>query len=154
MQFYIPHYGGYHYDKAVAGHTIDHHMAAIDGLHTCECSRSDRNPCGCGQSLSQINRKLSDANTNSAPMGHDYLDGDYAQAEQRTLISGSKTVIDLRGHTLTTDGSHRLFLVEGYLAVLDTVGGGRMQAKTTGSGYGGVLKTKPPIPPLSCTAVH
>ena len=100
---------------------------------------TDACPCGCGLSLSQVDWKPYDANENTSPMGHYYLEDDYAQTEQRTLISGSKTVIDLRGHTLTTDNAHRLFLVEGYLAVLDTVGGGRFQAKTSGTALGGVI---------------
>ena len=99
-------------------------------------------PCGCGP-ISQADWKPYNLNDASAsPMGHFYLDGDYAQDGQKTVISDSELIIDLRGHTLTTSGNSRLFLVEGYLAVLDTVGGGRFQSKTSGTGLGGVIMVR------------
>ena len=98
-------------------------------------------PCGCGP-ISQADWKPYNINDGGSAMGHYYLEGDYAQEAQKTVISDSDLIIDLRGHTLTTDGYHRLFLVEGYLAVLDTVGGGRFQAKTSGSALGGVMMVR------------
>ena len=96
-------------------------------------------PCGCGP-ISQVNwvpYNMNDAG--ASPMGHYYLDKDYAQEGQKTIISDSDLVIDLRGHTLTSADFNRMFLVEGYMAVLDTVGGGRIQGKTSGTALGGVI---------------
>lgn len=101
---------------------------------------TDGCPCGCGSALSDAQWKVWDPNTSGDPEpGHYYLDGDYVQEAQLTVISGNQVVLDLRGHTLTTNDYHRLFLVYGYLAVMDTVGGGRFSAKTTGAGYGGIV---------------
>ena len=104
-------------------------------------SVTEQCPCGCGP-ISQADWKPYNINSGGSAMGHYYLDGDYVQDGQKTVISGSKLVIDLRGHTLTTKGYTRLFLIEGYMAVLDTVGGGRLQAKTSGGAYGGVVMVR------------
>lgn len=97
-------------------------------------------PCGCGKTLSQVEWIPYDPNTKGDPAsGHYYLADNYIQKEQHSIISGSRVVLDLRGYTLTTDDYHRLFLLYGYLGILDTVGGGRFSAKTTGAGYGGVI---------------
>lgn len=97
-------------------------------------------PCGCGSALSDVQWQTWDPNTIGVPpTGHYYLNSDYEQAAQLEIISGNKIVLDLRGHRLTTDDYHRLFLLHGYLAVMDTVGGGRFSAKTTGAGYGGII---------------
>lgn len=97
-------------------------------------------PCGCGENLTDVQWTRWDPNAGGTPSaGHYYLDGDYVQKDQQEIISGNKIVLDLRGHTLTTDDHHRLFLLRGYLAVLDTVGGGLFSAKTTGAGFGGIV---------------
>ena len=97
-------------------------------------------PCGCGKTLSQVEWIPYDPNTKGDPAsGHYYLADNYIQKEQHSIISGSRVVLDLRGCTLTTDDYHRLFLLYGYLGILDTVGGGRFSAKTTGAGFGGVI---------------
>jgi len=96
--------------------------------------------CGCGKNADEIQWKPYNVNVDGAPSdGHYYLEGDYAQGKQYTIMSGDRVVIDLRGYTLTTSGYSRLFLVYGYLAVLDSVGGGRMCSKTSGAAYGGVV---------------
>ena len=98
-------------------------------------------PCGCGQTLDQVSWQPWNVNVDGDPVtGHYYLADDYAQTtSQRTVISGHSVVLDLRGHTLTTDEYRRLFLIYGYMAVLDTVGGGKIMSKTSGSAYGGVI---------------
>ena len=96
--------------------------------------------CGCGNDYADVEWRVWDPNTTGVPpTGHYYLEDDYIQKEQLEIISGNKIVLDLRGHSLTTDDHHRLFLLRGYLAVMDTVGGGRFSAKTTGAGYGGIV---------------
>ena len=96
--------------------------------------------CGCGREASQVQWKPWNVNVDGAPAdGHYYLTEDYAQSKQHTIMAGDRVAIDLRGKTLTTSGYGRLFLVYGYLAVLDSVGGGRMCSKTTGTAFGGVV---------------
>ena len=96
--------------------------------------------CGCGQEADKIQWKPWTFNVDGAPSdGHYYLEDNYAQSKQCTIMAGDRVVLDLRGKTLTTQTYNRLFLVYGYLAVLDSVGGGRMCAKTSGAGYGGVV---------------
>ena len=95
--------------------------------------------CGCGVDLADVEWRKWDPNAGNPTPGHYYLAGDYQQKEQLEVISGTKIVIDLRGHMLTTDDNHRLFLNHGYIAVLDSVGGGRFSAKTTGAGFGGIV---------------
>ena len=97
-------------------------------------------PCGCGLALEQITWEAFDPNvTGGVLSGHYYLEEDYVQNAQLTISADTRTVLDLRGRTLTTKGYHRLYSLNGYLAVLDTVGGGIMCAKTGGDGYGGVV---------------
>ena len=94
-------------------------------------------PCGCGKALDQVKWTPWAANDmEELSSGHYYLEGDYAQDEMKTIISGDRVVLDLRGHTLTTEGYGRLFLLYGYLAVLDTVGGGVFSSKTSGKNTG------------------
>ena len=112
-------------------------------------------PCGCGQALADVTWQVWAPNGfTEVTSGHYYLTGDYVQAEQEQIISGDRIVLDLRGHTLTTETYSRLFLIYGYLAVIDTVGGGVFSAKTPGA-YGGVVMVstkRPTTPPSSCTA--
>ena len=93
-------------------------------------------PCGCGEKLQDVEWKVWAENPSA---GHYYLDSDYVQSVQITVLSDTPVVLDLRGHTITTEGNDRLFLVNGYLHVMDTVGGGRMMAKGVASGNGGVV---------------
>jgi len=97
-------------------------------------------PCGCGRAADAVQWKPWNVNVDGAPAdGHYYLEEDYAQNKQHTIMAGDRVVIDLRGKTLNTSGYGRLFLVYGYLAVLDSVGGGRMCSKTSGTAFGGVV---------------
>lgn len=98
-------------------------------------------PCGCGLALEAVQWEPWTVNDTGAPAsGHYYLTEDYAQSQEHTIATANSVVIDLRGKTLTTADYTRLFTVNGYLAVLDTVGGGRMCAKTPGtSQHGGVV---------------
>jgi len=97
-------------------------------------------PCGCEEALSDVEWLPYDINTKgSLDSGHYYLAGDYEQDKQYTIQAGKNIVIDLRGHTLTTAEASRLYLVYGSMAVVDTVGGGMMASKPTGSGNGGLM---------------
>ena len=96
----------------------------------------DACPCGCGESLDAVEWEPYSGSTLT---GHYYLDGDYAQAGQKTVKVTEKVVIDLRGNTLTTAEEGRLFLDYGYVAVIDSVGGGMLASKPTGSGNGGLM---------------
>lgn len=99
---------------------------------------TDACPCGCGKTLAEVEWKQWKG---TAASGHFYLAQDYVQAEQTDVISGEKMVLDLRGNTISTSTRIRLFHVSGYLAVLDTVGGGRLTARTpsTTGANGGVV---------------
>ena len=92
--------------------------------------------CGCGQKIEDITWKPWVAKPGS---GHYYLTGNYVMGEFN-VISGESTVLDLRGYTITTESTTRLFTVNGYLAILDTVGGGRATAKGKYHETGGVIK--------------
>ena len=93
-------------------------------------------PCGCGKTLDEVTWTPWVAKPGS---GHYYLTGDYVM-EEFNVISGESTVLDLRGYTITTESTTRLFTVNGYLAILDTVGGGRATAKSKYHEAGGVIK--------------
>ena len=93
-------------------------------------------PCGCGKTLDNVEWK---AWAGDPRAGHYYLDGDYTQAASATVLSDTTVVLDLRGGALTTATNSRLFLVNGYLHVMDTVGGGRMMAQTTKGEDGGIV---------------
>lgn len=97
---------------------------------------TDLCPCGCGEKLEDVQWKVWAENPSA---GHYYLDKDYVQSAQVTVLSDTPVVLDLRGHTITTAGNDRLFLVNGFLHVMDTVGGGRMMAKGVSGGNGGVV---------------
>lgn len=88
---------------------------------------TDTCPCGCGKTLQEVEWKVWKG---TAASGHFYLTEDFVQTEQTDVISGEKMVFDLRGNTISTSARTRLFHVSGYLAVLDTVGGGRLTART------------------------
>ncbi len=96
--------------------------------------------CGCGGRWDTITWKKWEPNeVGGKPLsGHYYLDGDYTHNKQYQVDSGVRVVIDLRGHKLTTEGS-RLFLVYGYAAVLDSVGGGLISSNATGTANGGAV---------------
>ncbi len=97
-------------------------------------------PCGCGLTVEAVQWKQWTVNDTGAPSsGHYYLPDNYVQKQQFTIMAGDRVVLDLRGKTLSTSGYSRLFLVHGYLAVLDTVGGGQMRSKTSGTAFGGVV---------------
>ena len=101
---------------------------------------TDACPCGCGSSLEQVDWQAYDPNAaGGVTSGHYYLDGDYVQSTQFNINANASVVLDLRGCTLTTKGYKRLYLLNGYMAVLDTVGGGVISSKTGGDAYGGVV---------------
>ena len=104
-----------------------------------EAAAPDTCPCGCGAATADIGWRVWDPNGVYTSSGHYYLEDNYVQAEQFGISAGEKIVLDLRGYLLTTADYGRLFLNNGYLAVMDTVGGGRMQSKTAGNGFGGVV---------------
>ena len=96
--------------------------------------------CGCEETFEEVTWQPWRGNEDtSVSNGHYYLEDDYIQNSQIVVNSGISVIIDLRGHKLTTKENGRLMLVYGYAAVLDTVGGGEFTAKTTGSGFGGVV---------------
>ena len=95
--------------------------------------------CGCGKLFSEITWQIWEGEMSS---GHFYLKGNFTQPEQISIISGEKMVLDLRGYAITTAGKSRLFSVNGYLGILDTVGGGRVTALcSNGSSYNGGIIT-------------
>ena len=97
-------------------------------------------PCGCGKTLDAITWQPWNVNEAGAPTaGHYFLDGDYVQDGQFEIMAGDRVVLDLRGCTITTKSYTRLLLVYGRFHLLDTVGGGRFMAKTSGGAYGGVV---------------
>lgn len=96
-------------------------------------------PCGCGKTLDKVSWQPYAGNVAS---GHYYLESDYIQEGERIVVAGEKVVFDLRGHTITTQGKSRLFLVNGYMAVIDTVGGGNLSAKTNTADTGGVVQVQ------------
>ena len=96
--------------------------------------------CGCGQKYSDVQWKKWNINEDAnVASGHYYLDSDYVQTQQAVVNSGIRVVLDLRGYKLTNTKDFRMILCYGYMAVLDSVGGGRLCGNTTGSGYGGVI---------------
>lgn len=99
-------------------------------------------PCGCGKTIAQVDWQKWNVNEKGDPtQGHYYLDGNYVQDGEVTIISGFDVVLDLRGYTLTTASASRIATVNGYFAVMDTVGGGRLSAITSTSS-GGVISLK------------
>ena len=100
---------------------------------------ADTCSCGCGKTYAQIDWQPWEGN---AATGHYYLEDDYVQDGERIVVAGEKVVFDLRGHTITTQGLTRLFLVNGYLAVIDTVGGGILSARTNTADTGGVIQVQ------------
>ena len=100
---------------------------------------TDLCPCGCGEKLQDVQWKAWAEVPNA---GHYYLEDDYVQTAMVTVLSDTPVVLDLRGHTITTAISERLFTVNGYLHVMDTVGGGRMMAKGVTDGRGGVVQVE------------
>lgn len=60
-------------------------------------------PCGCGLALDKATWKPWDPNTSSdLGTGHYYLEGNYAQDAEVTIISASNAALDLRGYSLIT----------------------------------------------------
>ncbi|MBR2310038.1 MAG: DUF4886 domain-containing protein [Oscillospiraceae bacterium] len=92
--------------------------------------------CGCGKKLSEVEWKPW---TGEVASGHFYLTEDQTVAEAINVISGESMVLDLRGYTITTSARVRTFLVNGYLGVLDTVGGGRISGRTASGENGGLV---------------
>ncbi len=86
---------------------------------------TDPCPCECGASLSEVEWQPWNVNAEGNPAtGHYYLKEDYVQLTQKTIGAGSRIVLDLRGHKLTQQDEGKLYLLYGYMAVLDSVGGG------------------------------
>jgi len=103
-------------------------------------SVNDICPCGCGKALRTVKWKAYDPNVTGSPAnGHYYLADDYAQKASVTIMSGERVVLDLRGHTLTTTKACRIAEIQGYMAVLDTAGGGMISNITSGTAYGGTF---------------
>lgn len=91
--------------------------------------------CGCGKKFSEI--KWEPWNGEAAT-GHFYLTGDHTVTEVVNVISGDRMVLDLRGYTLDTASRIRTFEINGYVGVLDTVGGGRVSGQTVND-VGGLI---------------
>ena len=97
---------------------------------------ADTCPCGCGELLADITWQPW---TGEPKEGHFYLAGNFTQTEQKTVLSDNNVVLDLRGYTMSGEDVFRLFLVNGYLTVLDTVGGGKLMGKAPADETGGVV---------------
>ena len=97
-------------------------------------------PCGCGSALEDVQWKKWNVNEDAnVASGHYYLDRDYVQTQQAVVNSGVSVVLDLRGYKLTNTKDFRMILCYGYMAVMDSIGGGRLCGNTTGSGFGGII---------------
>lgn len=113
--------------------------APVNAAATTATPVSGNCTCGCGAALKDIKWQPWDPNTKGSPVnGHYYLESDYTHNTQYQVNSGVRMVLDLRGHKLTTK-ENRLFLVYGYLAIIDTVGGGRISSNATGTANGGAI---------------
>lgn len=113
--------------------------AEVTGESTDTTALTETCFCGCGQALSDVQWKKWNVNDDaSVASGHYYLDGDYVQSDQAVVNSGVRVVLDLRGYQLT-NVEFRLVLCYGYMAVLDSVGGGRICSNSSGSGFGGAV---------------
>ena len=101
---------------------------------------TDGCPCGCGKNLDAVQWQPWDVEGIEGPAaGHYYLESDYVQDGQKQIMAGNHVVLDLRGHTITSESYSRLLLVYGQMFVMDTVGGGRFMSKTSGGAFGGVV---------------
>lgn len=83
-------------------------------------------------------------NTANPASGHYFLAEDVNMGRVRVNIGSAdsqetEVILDLNGKTWTTDGN-RAFWVYGYLAVMDTVGGGEIAATGSDMGSGGVMR--------------
>ena len=96
-------------------------------------------PCGCGKTLDGVTWKPWNPNSEALSSGHYYLEGNYVQNKQQTIMAGDRVVLDLRGNTITSKDYGRLLLVYGRFHLLDTAGGGRFMSKVSGSAFGGVV---------------
>ena len=92
--------------------------------------------CGCGKKLSEVAWKVW---TGEVASGHFYLTENQTITEAINVISGESVVLDLRGYTITTSARVRTFYVNGYLGILDTVGGGRVSGRTVSGENGGLI---------------
>ena len=114
----------------------DTETAVVTDLSATTCG------CGCGKKLSAVEWK---AWTGEVASGHFYLTGDQTIAETINVISGESVVLDLRGYTITTSTRVRTFYINGYVGILDTVGGGRLSGRTvndSGSSNGGLVEVE------------
>ena len=114
----------------------DTETAVVTDLSATTCG------CGCGKKLSEVEWK---AWTGEVASGHFYLTGDQTIAETINVISGESVVLDLRGYTITTSTRVRTFYINGYVGILDTVGGGRLSGRTvndSGSSSGGLVEVE------------
>ena len=114
-------------------------LVSTDVTDTYTTAVDDPCPCGCGLELVDVNWMAYDPNNGALENGHYYLEDNYVQKGQYNIHAGESIVLDLRGHTLTTIDYSRLYKLNGYLAVLDSVGGGKLCSKTAGNGYGSVI---------------
>ncbi len=91
-------------------------------------------PCAhCGKAEAECNWTQLTATSGALTSGHYYLGTNGLELSgSLTVAAGQDVVIDLRGKTLESKNS-RCFDVQGDLTILDTVSGGQMKGKRTGS---------------------
>lgn len=105
-------------------------------------------PC-CGVPMNELTWIPFDAGIGSTPpAGHYYLAADYNQTSVKSVMAWDKVVLDLRGHkwssytttVMPAASSYRLMTVSGYFYLMDTAGGGVVEAQMKGN-YGGAFLT-------------
>lgn len=120
----------------LAGTIVAPTPVAASGAEVTPIATSEICSCGCETKLSEIRWTLWDPNNAvNSVSGHYYLAEDYAQDKPMDVKPNVRIVLDLRGHTLTQAKENiRLFMIYGYVAVIDTVGSGRILTKPGQSG--------------------
>jgi len=120
----------------LAGMVVAPTPVAASGAEVTPIATSEICSCGCETKLSEIHWTLWDPNNAvNSVSGHYYLAEDYAQDKPMDVKPNVRIVLDLRGHTLTQAKENiRLFMIYGYVAVIDTVGSGRILTKPGQSG--------------------
>ena len=105
-------------------------------------------PC-CGVPMDQLTWIPWDASVGAnPPAGHYYLAADYNQTSVKSVMAWDKVVLDLRGHkwssytttVMPSAGSYRMMAVSGYFYLMDTAGGGVVEAQMKAN-YGGAFLT-------------
>jgi len=105
-------------------------------------------PC-CGVPMDELEWTVWDASVGAnPPAGHYYLAKDYNQTSVKSVMAWDKVVLDLRGHkwssytttVMPAASNYRMMSVSGYFYLMDTAGGGVVEAQMKAN-YGGAFFT-------------